>query len=962
MAEGKSDRSAKGDQSYRDTLNLPDTPFPMRGDLAKREPQWTKAWQDKGIYRRIREASKGRPVWVLHDGPPYANGDIHLGHAVNKILKDIIVKSRNMAGFDARYVPGWDCHGMPIEIQIEKQYGKNLSAGEVQAKSRAYATAQIERQKKDFIRLGVLGEWDNPYLTMAPRNEADELRALGRILRKGYVYRGLKPVNWCFDCGSALAEAEVEYADRVDPSIDVGFPFAAEELPKLAQAFGLPALPLERGYAVIWTTTPWTIPANQALNLHPDFDYSLVKVQWDGAPALLVVATDLVEACLKRWKLEGEEVARCKGKALELVRFRHPFADRFAPVYLGDYVTLDSGTGLVHSAPAYGIEDFASCKQHGMADADILQPVLGDGTYASWLPDFAGLSIWEANPKIVEHLRAHGCLFSVEHYPHSYMHCWRHKTPIIYRASSQWFAGMDVAPHDGGPTLREAALAGIEATRFYPAWGKARLHGMIANRPDWTLSRQRQWGVPMAFFVHKETGALHPRTDELLEQVAQRIERDGIEAWQRLDPRELLGDEADQYVKNRDTLDVWFDSGTTHETVLRGSHAAQSTFPADMYLEGSDQHRGWFHSSLLTSSMLNGVPPYKALLTHGFTVDERGYKMSKSAGNGIDPQEIWNQYGAEILRLWIASTDYSGEMALSKQILARVVEAYRRIRNTLRFLLANVSDFDPARDAVPADQMVEIDRYAIAMTAAWQRDIERDYERFEFHPAVAKLQTFCSEDLGAFWLDILKDRLYTTAPNSHARRSAQTALYHVAQSIVRLMAPILSFTAEEAWPLLAPQAWKAGGETIFTQSWHAFDGMGELASEDAQSTALLRLKWEAIRAVRAEVLRKLEEARSAGAIGSSLQAEVEVRASGETFDALASLGDDLRFVFITSQARVVRGADDELVSVSVVASEHAKCERCWHYRADVGADPAHPTICGRCNENLHGAGEPRRAA
>ncbi|MEZ5603488.1 MAG: isoleucine--tRNA ligase [Burkholderiaceae bacterium] len=962
MAEGKSDRSAKGDQSYRDTLNLPDTPFPMRGDLAKREPQWTKAWQDKGIYRRIREASKGRPVWVLHDGPPYANGDIHLGHAVNKILKDIIVKSRNMAGFDARYVPGWDCHGMPIEIQIEKQYGKNLSAGEVQAKSRAYATAQIERQKRDFIRLGVLGEWDNPYLTMAPRNEADELRALGRILRKGYVYRGLKPVNWCFDCGSALAEAEVEYADRVDPSIDVGFPFAAEELPKLAQAFGLPALPLERGYAVIWTTTPWTIPANQALNLHPDFDYSLVKVTWDGAPALLVVATDLVEACLKRWKLEGEEVARCKGKALELVRFRHPFADRFAPVYLGDYVTLDSGTGLVHSAPAYGIEDFASCKQHGMADADILQPVLGDGTYASWLPDFAGLSIWDANPKIVEHLRAHGCLFSVEHYPHSYMHCWRHKTPIIYRASSQWFAGMDIAPHDGGPTLRESALAGIEATRFYPAWGKARLHGMIANRPDWTLSRQRQWGVPMAFFVHKETGALHPRTDELLEQVAQRIERDGIEAWQRLDPRELLGDEADQYVKNRDTLDVWFDSGTTHETVLRGSHAAQSTFPADMYLEGSDQHRGWFHSSLLTSSMLNGVPPYKALLTHGFTVDERGYKMSKSAGNGIDPQEIWNQYGAEILRLWIASTDYSGEMALSKQILARVVEAYRRIRNTLRFLLANVSDFDPARDAVPADQMVEIDRYAIAMTAAWQRDIERDYERFEFHPAVAKLQTFCSEDLGAFWLDILKDRLYTTAPNSHARRSAQTALYHVAQSIVRLMAPILSFTAEEAWPLLAPQAWKAGGETIFTQSWHAFDGMGELASEDAQSTALLRLKWEAIRAVRAEVLRKLEEARSAGAIGSSLQAEVEVRASGETFDALASLGDDLRFVFITSQARVVRGADDELVSVSVVASEHAKCERCWHYRADVGADPAHPTICGRCNENLHGAGEPRRAA
>src|SRR5690606_19034811 len=553
-------------------------------------------------------------------------------------------------------------------------------------------------------------------------------------------------------------------------------------------------------------------------------------------------------------------------------------------------------------------------------------------------------------------------LFSVEQYPHSYMHCWRHKTPIIYRASSQWFAGMDIAPHDGAPTLRETALAGIEATRFYPAWGKARLHGMIANRPDWTLSRQRQWGVPMAFFVHRETGALHPRTDELLEQVAQRIEREGIEAWQRLDPRELLGDEAGEYVKNRDTLDVWFDSGTTHETVLRGSHASQSTFPADMYLEGSDQHRGWFHSSLLTSSMLNGVPPYKSLLTHGFVVDGKGLKMSKSLGNVIAPQKVSDTLGAEILRLWVASTDYSGELGISDEILKRVVESYRRIRNTLRFLLANVSDFDPLRHALPPDEMFEIDRYAIAMTAAWQRDIERDYGRFEFHPAVAKLQTFCSEELGAFWPDILKGRLYTTDTDSRARRSAQTALHHVAQSLVRLMAPILSFTAEEAWPLLAPAAWQDGGETIFTQTWHRFPGMGELASEDAQATALLRLKWEAIRAARAEVLKKLEEARSAGAIGSSLQAEVDVRASGETWDALASLGNDLRFVFITSRAHLSRAADGEPVAVSVTPSPHDKCERCWHYRADVGADAAHPTLCGRCVDNLHGSGEPRSAA
>ena len=963
MSEGKPAKpsagaAAKPAASYRDTLNLSDTPFPMRGDLARREPQWTRQWQEKGIYKAIREASRGRPVWVLHDGPPYANGDIHIGHAVNKILKDVIVKSRNMAGFDARYVPGWDCHGMPIEIQIEKQFGKNLPADEVQARSRAYAAEQIERQKKDFIRLGVLGDWDDPYQTMAFGNEADELRALGKILSKGYVFRGLKPVNWCFDCGSALAEAEVEYADRTDPSIDVGFPFVADELPKIAAAFGLPALPIERGYAVIWTTTPWTIPANQALNLHPEFDYSLVRVQWQGEPALLIVASDLVDACLKRWKLDGDGapdiLGTCKGQALELISFRHPFADRLSPVYLGDYVTLDSGTGLVHSSPAYGVEDFASCKQHGMRDDEILQPVLGDGTYASWLPDFGGLSIWDANPKIVEHMRARGCLFGVEKYPHSYMHCWRHKTPIIYRASSQWFAGMDVVPTDGGPTLRETALAGIDATRFYPAWGKARLHGMIANRPDWTLSRQRQWGVPMAFFVHRETGELHPRTPELIEAVAQRIEKEGIEAWQRLDPRELLGDEADDYLKNRDTLDVWFDSGTTHETVLRGSHKAQSTFPADMYLEGSDQHRGWFHSSLLTSSMLNREPPYRSLLTHGFVVDGQGMKMSKSRGNVVAPQKVSDTLGAEILRLWVASTDYSGELSISDEILKRVVEAYRRIRNTLRFLLANVSDFDPERDTVPLERMLEIDRYALAMTAAWQASIEADYERFEFHPAVAKLQNFCSEDLGAFYLDILKDRLYTTAPDSLARRSAQTALHAITDSLLRLMAPILSFTAEEAWPLFAPKLWQSRSGTIFAQTHHAF-----AVQADANA---LRAKWDTLRALRAEVLKRLEDVRTAGGIGSSLQAEVLLKLHGEQHDAAASLGDDLRFVLIVSQARIERAAAAQDAAIVVEPSAHVKCERCWHWREDVGADPDHPSICGRCVANLHGDGEPREFA
>ena len=936
---------------YKKTLNLPDTPFPMRGDLAKREPGWVAAWEEKRVYQAIRAASAGRPRFVLHDGPPYANGDIHLGHAVNKILKDIIVKSRTLAGFDAPYVPGWDCHGMPIEIQIEKKYGKGLPVEEVQAKARAYAAEQIERQKKDFKRLGVLGDWDNPYLTMNPRNEADELRALGAILKKGFVFRGLKPVNWCFDCGSALAEAEVEYADRTDPAIDVAFPFA--DKPALAKAFGLPSIE-EDGAIVIWTTTPWTIPSNQALNVHPEIEYALVRVNTPQAwGTLLIIARERVEACLQSWDLEGEVVATCKGQALDHIAFRHPLArqdagyDRLSPVYLGDYVTLDTGTGIVHSAPAYGIEDFVSCKQNGLQDADIINPVMGDGRYASSLPLFGGLSIWDANPKIVAALEEAGTLLKVEKLRHSYMHCWRHKTPIIYRATSQWFAGMDIEPAEGGGTLRERALAGIEATRFYPSWGKARLQAMIANRPDWTLSRQRQWGVPMAFFVHKETGELHPRTPELIEQVAQRIEQGGIEAWQSLDPRELLGDEADQYEKNRDTLDVWFDSGTTHQTVLRGSHAAETAWPADLYLEGSDQHRGWFHSSLLTSCMLNGTPPYKALLTHGFTVDGQGRKMSKSLGNTLAPQKIADTLGAEILRLWIASTDYSGELSISDEILKRVVESYRRIRNTLRFLLANLSDFDIATQAVADDRLFEIDRYALAMTARMQEEITAFYDRYEFHPATARLQTFCSEDLGAFYLDILKDRLYTTAPDSTARRSAQTALWHITQALLKLMAPILSFTAEEAWALV-----RKDSPSIFTEVFHVLP-----TPADAQE---LLQKWNRIRELRGDVTKKLEEVRAAGGIGSSLQAEVDIYAPAPDYALLASLGQDLRFVLIVSRADV--HAAEGTLRIEVTPSSHHKCERCWHWREDVGVDPERPEICGRCVANLDGAGEPREFA
>jgi isoleucyl-tRNA synthetase len=940
MSEKKSD--------YRGTLNLPDTPFPMRGDLAKREPQWVREWQEKKVYEEIRAASAGRPKFVLHDGPPYANGDIHIGTAVNKILKDIIVKARNLAGFDAVYVPGWDCHGMPIEVQIEKTYGKNIPVEKTQSLARAYATEQIARQKADFQRLGVLGDWDHAYTTMAFRNEADEIRTLGKLLEKGYVYRGLKPVNWCFDCGSALAEAEVEYADKSDIAVDVGFPFAEPD--KVARTFGLAKLPTDKGWIVIWTTTPWTIPANQALNVHPEYTYNLVQTE----RGLLILAAELQKDRLEYYLLSGETVASCKGTALENISFRHPFYDRLSPVHLGEYVTLDTGTtGVVHSAPAYGVEDFESCRRYGIKDDEILTPVMGDGRYVSSLPFFGGLNIWKANAEIVKKIEEAGNLFHSAGYKHSYMHCWRHKTPIIYRATTQWFAGMDAVPgyHGRKPDehLRATALRAVEATRFFPEWGQARLHGMIANRPDWTLSRQRQWGVPMPFFIHRETGALHPRTHDLLEAVAKKVEAGGIEAWQQVKAEDLLGAEASRYEKIKDTLDVWFDSGSTHETVLRGSHAKELKFPADLYLEGSDQHRGWFHSSLLVSCMLNGRAPYDALLTHGFVVDGEGRKMSKSLGNTMAPQKISGTLGAEILRLWVGATDYSGELSISEEILKRVVESYRRIRNTLRFLLANASDFDPALHAVPVGEWFEIDRYMLCKTAMWQKELQEYFEKYEFHTVVQKIQFFCSEDLGAFYLDILKDRLYTCGANSKARRSAQSALYHIARSLVTSMAPILSFTAEEAWKTLT-----GGNDSVFTSTWHALP--------DCADEMHLVDKWDRIRAVRAEVLKELEAARVAGQIGSSLAAEVDLAYSGEKYAALSSLGNDLRFALITSAASVREVKTREEEGVVVRPSRNPKCARCWHWRSDVGSDTQHPEICGRCVSNLFGQGESRRFA
>ena len=936
---------------YRSTLNLPDTPFPMRGDLPKREAGWVKEWEDKGLYKKLRDARSGAVKFVLHDGPPYANGKIHIGHAVNKILKDMVVKARQLKGLDAVYVPGWDCHGLPIENAIEKLHGRSLPRDEVQAKSRAFATEQIAGQMADFKRLGVLGEWDNPYRTMDFSNEANEIRALKRIMERGFVYRGLKPVYWCFDCGSSLAEFEIEYADKKSQTLDVGFKCAEPE--KLAAAFGLSSLGKD-AFAVIWTTTAWTIPANQALNLNPELEYALV----DTERGLLVLAAVLVDKCLERYQLTGSVLATTPGKNLALVNFMHPLYDvdagyrRLSPVFLADYATAEDGTGLVHSSPAYGVEDFNSCVAHGMAYDDILNPVQGNGRYVDDLPLFGGLNIWKAAPLVIETLRQHGRLFATENIVHSYPHCWRHKTPVIYRAAAQWFIRMDeetsgtqgVFPKTKATkTLRRLALDAIEETRFYPQNGKTRLQGMIAGRPDWCISRQRNWGVPLPFFIHNATGELHPRTMEIMDQAANMVELGGVEAWSKASAESLIGADAPDYIKSTDILDVWFDSGTTHDHVLRHSHAAQSTWPADLYLEGHDQHRGWFHSSLLTACAMYDRAPYKGLLTHGFTVDGKGRKMSKSEGNVVAPQEVSDKLGAEIIRLWCASTDYSGDLGIDDKILARVVDAYRRIRNTLRFLLANVSDFDPAKDTVPFDDLLEIDRYALSRAAQLQGDILAHYEVYEFHPVVSKLQIYCSEDLGAFYLDILKDRLYTTGAKSLARRSAQTALWQITHAMLRWMAPFLSFTAEEVWKIFGHS------ESIFLETY---------AELPLPNEALLA-KWSRIREIRDVVNKDIEALRADGKVGSSLQANVTLTVPPEDYALLSTLGDDLKFVFITSAIDLIAGS---ALQSSVGASLSTKCERCWHYREDVGSDPAHPTICGRCTSNLYGAGEDRKFA
>ncbi|MBX9865556.1 MAG: isoleucine--tRNA ligase, partial [Burkholderiales bacterium] len=852
---------------YKTTVNLLDTPFPMRGDLAKREPKMLDKWTTQHRYQKLRQIAQaeGRNKFILHDGPPYANGQLHIGHATNKILKDIIIRSKTLVGLDAPYVPGWDCHGLPIELNIEKKFGKTLEPREFRKKCREYANEQIEQQKADFIRLGVLGDWNNPYKTMDYKTEAGIVRALGEIYQNGYLFSGVKPVHWCIDCASALAEAEVEYYDKVSPAIDVAF--KAVDSAAVASAFGV-ELPADKSvYAVIWTTTPWTLPANQAICAGPEVEYALVKTECD----YVLLAKNLVEDAIKRYSFitEPQVVATLLGKELELLKFEHPFYDRHVPIILGEHATDDAGTGLVHTAPAHGMDDYLVGLKYNL---DLHNPVGGDGNYISTTELFAGMNVFAANAKVIEVLTERKRLMKQDDITHSYPCCWRHKSKIIYRTTGQWFIGMDKAGVEG-ITLREQANKAVDDTLFFPAWGRARLEAMIKNRPDWCVSRQRQWGVPMTFFVHKETGVLHPESYAILQAVAQKIEQDGIDAWFELSAEQLPEFDLNDYVKLKDTLDVWFDSGTTHLTVvdqrpeLQKTNLAADEPAVDLYLEGSDQHRGWFQSSLLTACAAKGHAPYKQLLTHGFVVDGNGRKMSKSIGNIVAPQEVINKYGADMLRLWVASTDYSGELTISDEILKRVSESYRRIRNTLRFLLANLNDFEVSKDSVALDEMLEIDRYAVAYAAKLQsRVVEQLYPSYQFHLIVQELVTYCSEELGGFYLDVLKDRLYTAKADGHARRSAQTALYHLSKALLGMLSPILAFTADEAWEVLL-------NDPDDSSLYHVHHQLPAVATANE-----LLVKWAKIQEFRVSVLKELETKRSAGLIGASLQAELIIHA------------------------------------------------------------------------------------
>ncbi len=931
---------------YKNTLNLPKTDFPMKANLTQREPDLLKKWESLDLYQKLREMGQSRPRFIMHDGPPYANAHIHMGTAVNKILKDIVVKSKTISGFDAPYVPGWDCHGLPIELNVEKKVGKpgqKISVNEFRKACRDYALSQVDIQRSEFKRLGVLGDWENPYLTMDFSYEANVVRSLAKMIQNGHVEKGAKPVHWCLDCASALAEAEVEYIDKTSPAIDVRFRVVDEvgflvRLNEEVDSKGPISIP-------IWTTTPWTLPANQAVALNPEHDYVLVDC--DDKERLLI-AEALVSSVMERYGIKKYRViAKAKGQAFDRVVLQHPFYDRQVPVVLGEHVTFDAGTGAVHTAPAHGVDDYLIGKQQNL---NVDNPVGDDGCFITDTPLFAGMHVTKVNELIIETLKAQNALVHLAKVTHSYPHCWRHKTALIFRATPQWFVSLD------GNYLRAKSLEAITQVKWIPTWGENRIAAMIANRPDWCISRQRTWGVPITLFIHKETGDMHPDTVALMLDVADRIEKGGVEAWFNLDINELLGIDADEYRKCHDILDVWFESGVSHECVLQTR--AELRFPADLYLEGSDQHRGWFHSALLTSVAMNECAPYKAVLTHGYVIDVEGRKMSKSLGNVIAPDTIIKSFGADVMRLWVSSIDYTGDIFVSDETLTRASETYRRLRNTSRFLLANLAGFDPEKDLVPFENMLALDRWAVNKARLVQQEIIQAYDNYQFHLIYQKIHQFCSGDLGSFYLDIIKDRQYTTQENSLARRSTQSALFHIIEALVRWLAPILSFTAEEIWQHIPGKR----NESVFLNTWYL--SLAEL-KENAEMNPEY---WEKIRLVRDAVNKELENQRAAGKIGAPLEGSAYLYCDAALKAQLDKLGDELRFVLITSSVEVhlansqLHGAAATEVPglwVKVEPVNAAKCERCWHRSPDIGEDPSHPTLCLRCVENVDGKGEER---
>lgn len=934
---------------YKNTLNLPKTDFPMKANLAQREPDILQKWESLNLYQKIRENTQALPKFILHDGPPYANGNTHIGHAVNKTLKDIVIKSKTLSGFNAPNVPGWDCHGLPIELRVEKKIGKaghKVTHAEFRKACREYASTQVDIQRDEFKRLGLLGDWENPYITMDFQYEADTIRALAKIMEQGHLQKGYKPVYWCLDCASALAEAEVEYADKTSSAIDVRFKVMDEEaflarFEKVAKSHGPISIP-------IWTTTPWTLPANQGVALNPRTDYVLVACDDER----LVVAEPLLNQIMLRYEIKNPRVlAKASGAALENVLLQHPFYDRHVPVVLGEHVTMDAGTGAVHTAPAHGQDDYVVGKKYQLP---LENPVADDGCFISTTPLFAGLHVNAVNDRIIEELKTHGALIYSTKINHSYPHCWRHKTPLIFRSTPQWFISMDKN------NLRMMALAAVEHVRWIPDWGQSRIFSMVDKRPDWCISRQRTWGVPIALFLHKETGEPHPDSAKLMEKVAQHVEQKGVDAWYELDAETLLGKDVENYAKCRDILDVWFDSGVTHDCVLRKNPDLQ--FPADLYLEGSDQHRGWFQSSLLTSLAINHKAPYKTVLTHGYVIDLEGRKMSKSLGNVIAPEKVIQSMGADVLRLWVASIDYRAEINVSQEILTRTSETYRRLRNTARFLLANLDGFDPRENLVKPENMLALDRWVTNKASLLQDEIIKAYESYQFHLIYQKIHHFCAVELGGFYLDIIKDRQYTTQTNSLARRSAQTAMFHIMEALVRWFAPILSFTAEEIWQYIPGER----NESVFLNTWYT--DLPKFADDQVMNEAY----WEKMRLVRDAVNKELEAQRKAGKLGAPLEAEVHLYCDAELKKQLDALQDELRFVLITSGADVhlanshlpedVIATEVAGLSVKVNAVSYQKCERCWHRREDVGSDEAHPTLCVRCVVNVDGQGEVRKFA